>query len=493
MTDEEFKTWLQSSNAVRCILIEATVRVNGEEITRYLSSTGYVTSPTSVPANQAYEACISGGVTITEKLNVDGTATMSFGDIEIENIEGTRDHWFDDVWSSRPFVMSLGDVHWPRSQFREVFVGNFGSPGIGSRTRMTINLDVRDKLQLLNTPMTEDVVGGATENKDRPSPLCFGECHNVTPILVDPINLVYRVHNGPIERIIEVRDDGNPVTYTPNLAAGTFTLNIQSVGVITCSVQGDKHNGVYHNQIAQLVERIVTGYGKAGNRFTAADLDRDNLDTFATQNQQYVGIYVEDRTNVLQVCADLVSSVGAQVMVGGEGRLGLYKISLPAPTVHGELTPINMVARTFKVSEKLAVRPSIKIGYCKNWTVQTNLLTGIPQEHKDLFGLEWLTASAYIQDIATRHKMTIEAVQEDTMLLTQPHATAEANRRLTMWSPGPRVFSFTGAPETLMLNLKRGYQRVTFPRYGLAAGKVGQLVELRKEFLAGRTDIGVLI
>ena len=492
MTDQEFKTWLQSSDAFRCILMEATVRVGGVEVTRYLSSTGYVTGPSSVPANTAYEACISGGITINEKLNMDGTASMSFGDIEIENIEGTRDNWFDDVWSNRPMSLYIGDITWPRSQFRRIFVGTFGSPGIGSRSRMTINLDVRDKLQLLNTPLTDTLVGGTSENKGLVMPQCFGECHNIEPVLVDPINLVYRVHGGPIERIIEVRDNGNPVTYTADLANGTFIALVQPVGVITASVQGDKHNGVYRNQIAQIIERIVTGFGKVAERFTEADLDRNNLDLFATLNQQYVGIYTRERINILEVCAELASSVGAQTIVNGEGQLALYKIALPAPGVPVAITPVNMIARTFKVSEKLAVQPSIKLGYCKNWTVQRDLVTGIPEEHKALFGLEWLTASAYIEEIAQRHKLTSEPSQANTMLLTQSNATGEANRRLTLWSVSRRVVSFEGAPETLLLTLGQPCV-TTFPRYGLQDGKPGQVVGLRKEWLSGRAEVEVLL
>ena len=492
MTDQDFKTWLQSSDAIRCILMEATVRVGTVEVTRYLSSTGYVTGPDSVPANIAYDACISGGITINEIMNMDGSAAMSFGDIEVENIEGTRDAWFDDVWSNRPMSLYIGDIRWPRSDFRRIFIGTFGSPGIGSRSRMSINLDVRDKLQLLNAPITDQLIGGTTENKERVMPQCFGECHNIEPILVDAIHLVYRVHSGPIERIIEVRDNGNPVIYTPNLAEGTFTLLMQPVGTITASVQGDKHNGVYINQTAQIIERIVTGFGKVAERFTEADLDRDNLDLFATQNQQYVGTYVPERANMLEVCADLASSVGAQTIVNGIGQLALYKIALPAPGVATEIGPINMIARTFKVEEKLAVQPSIKIGYCKNWTVQRDLQTGIPEEHKNLFGLEWLIASSYIEEIAKRHKLTSEPVQANTMLLTQAHATAEAIRRVTLWSPSRRIFSFQGAPEMLLLTLGQP-ATLTFPRYGLQAGKSGQVVGLRKEWLAGRAEVKVLI
>jgi hypothetical protein len=306
LTDAQYLAWLQSGDAIRCVLVEATARVAGVETTRYLSTANYVTGALDAPAHTAYQAVVGGNLTITEKLSIDGSAALSAGDIELSNTGGALDAWLLDVWENRPVTIFMGDVRWPRADFRQLFAGT--QAGLGCRDRATLNLGLRDKLQRLNTPVSDTRLGGSTDNKDRLIPLCFGECHNVEPLLIDPALLKYQVHGGAIERIIEVRDDGVPVNFTADLAAGTFTLTAQPAGVITCSVQGDKAGGVYRSTVGALVQRLATGYGKAADRFVAGDLDAANLAAFEAANPQPVGLYLLERTNVLAACADLAAS-----------------------------------------------------------------------------------------------------------------------------------------------------------------------------------------
>lgn len=489
MNDAQYLAWLASPGAIRCVLLEASVRTGGVETVRYLSSAHYTTGPLDTPANTHYQAVISGGATITEKLSIDGTASLSFGDIEIGNIDGSRDGWLDDLWINRPVALWLGDVRWPRAEFRPIFAGTLA--GIGSRDRSTLNLALRDKSQRLNTPMTEVTLGGLTENKDRIKPLCFGECHNVTPLLIDPATLTYQVHDGAIERIIEVRDDGVPVGYTADLESGKFSLAVQSFGVITASVQGDKAGGVYRNTVASLIERIVTGYGKAADRFAAEDIDTDNFADFEAAHPQPVGLYLADRTNVIQACADLAASVGAQAVMDSSGLLRLLKIALPAVGTATAVGAAQMAERSLHIADRPAVQASVKIGYCKNWMVQTNLLAGIPEEHKDLFAQEWLTAAASDDDVAEAYRLAIEPAQLDTLLLTRTDARAEAARRLALWSVQRTVYGYTGTP-ALMLQTLGDAQTLTHTRYGLSSGVTGQIVGITRDWLAGRVQLEVL-
>ena len=489
MTDEQYLAWLASPGAIRCVLLEAGVRAGGVETVRYLSSAHYTTGPMDAPANTAYQAVISGGATITEKLSIDGSASLSFGDIEIGNVDGSRDTWLNDLWVNRPVALWLGDVRWPRADFRPIFSGTLA--GIGSRDRSTLNLALRDKSQRLNTPMTEATLGGLTENKDRIKPLCFGECHNVTPLLIDPATLTYQIHDGPIKCMIEVRDDGKPVGYTVNLAAGTFSLTVPSFGVITASVQGDNAGGTYRNTIAALVKRIATGYGKAADRFAAEDIDADNFAAFEAGHPQPVGLYLADRTNVIQACADLAASVGAQAVVGSSGLLRLLKIALPAVGDAIAVGAAQMTKRSLHVADRPAVQASIKIGYCKNWTVQKNLLAGIHEEHKDLLAQEWLATAARDDVVAKAYRLTTDPVQIDTLLLTRANARAEAARRLALWSVQRTVYSYTGTP-ALMLETLGNAQTLTHPRYGLGAGVTGQIVGITRDWLAGRVQLEVL-
>lgn len=488
MTDAQFIAWLKSDDRMHCVLVEAGVNIGGTETTVYYGSRGYVTSSTDAPANQLYAPVIKGGVTIREELPVDGSASLAFGDVELNNVDGSLDNALTWVWSNRTVNIYVGDMRWVRSDFRLVFSGLIDD--ISSRSRDTLNLKVRDKLQQLNTALSQTKLGGTTQNADRLIPLTFGECHNITPLLVDKATLKYQWHNGAAERMIEVRDNGVPVSATANLTAGTFTLNKSPAGAITASVQGAKPGGTYTNTVANLVSYIVQNYGTTP--FTGTDLDSTQLSAFNTANPQAVGIYITDRVNVIEVCQELAASIGAQLAVSALGKLRLLKISLPAtgtPTAVGEG---NMLEKTLRASDRPSVLAGVKLGYCRNWTVQTNLITGIPSDDKDLFAQEWLTKTATDATTATLYKLTKEPDEVDTLMLVGTDASTEATRRLNLWNTPRTVYEYTALAE-LMLEELGNYQTLTSQRFNMSSGVTGQIVAIQRDWLKARVDFGVLV
>jgi hypothetical protein len=486
MTDAEFIAWLKSPARVPCVLVEAVALVDGVETTRYLSNTGYTTSPTDTPASTHYLGSIVGGARITEQLSLDGIgANMAFGDIELDNSDGNLDDWLADVWANRQVRMYVGDMRWDRADFRLVFDGV--TADIGSRSRDLLNLTVRDKLQRLNTAVTETKLGGTSVNSDRLLPVCLGEAHNVTPLLIDQALLKYQVHNGPIERIIEVRDNGVVVAYTADLTAGTFTLSASPAGLITCSVQGAKLSDVYVNTAAKLVELLATEYGT--DPFVPGDLDADNLSEFDAANPQPLGVYLAERENVLTLCQQIAASVGAQVVMSAAGTLRLIKQA--APVAGTEVTAANMAERTLRVADRIPVVAAAKVGYCRNWTVQTSLQTGIPAEHKDIFAQEWLTATATNSTVATDYKLTLEPQQQNTLMQVREDARTEAARRLALWREPRTVFSYDGMPELLLEELG-GFQTITHDRYGLSDGTDVQVIGVERDWLSVRAAFSVI-
>lgn len=236
ITDAQYTAWLKSQTAIRCILVEVDVKTGGSVITRYLSNQGYVTGSSDTPANTSYSPRIVGGIQISRKIDIGGNVSMSFGDIELNNTDGTLDTWVDDYWANRSLRIFLGDPTWARSDFRQVAFGI--TTGIDTRRRDRINIKLSDKLQRLNYPVSEVKLGGSTSRADDLIPLLFGECHNIEPLLVDPTVFEYQVHNGPIEGVFEVRDSGIPVSYSQTPATGKFRLDNAPFGQITCSAQG---------------------------------------------------------------------------------------------------------------------------------------------------------------------------------------------------------------------------------------------------------------
>lgn len=488
MTDAQFLAWLKSPSSVRCVLVEVQVSVAGSEVTRYLSTSGYVTAPSDTPANTVYTPCIVGGVNVNEKLPIDGTASISWGDIELANNDGSRDAWLADVWANRAITVLVGDMRWPRADFRTVFSGVVDD--LASQGADRLNIVLRDKSQRLNTPLTSTTLGGTTANKERLLPLCFGEVHNIEPLLVDPANLEYQVHQGAIERIIEVRDNGVPVAITEYLATGKFRLAATPVGQVTASVQGAKPGGTYANTVAALVQHIATTYGTTP--LTGGDLDSAQLATFAAAHTQAVGLYVASKTNALEVCQQLAASVGAQVAFTPAGLLRLLKIHLPAVGTPTAVTATAMLANSLALASRPPIVAGVRLGYCQNHTVQANVAGGVPAEHRSLYAQEWLLASADNATTATAYRLTTAPEQTNTLLQATADAQAEATRRLALWGTRRSVFSYTGTPATLVPALGDA-QTITHARFGLAAGATGQIIGKSTDWYSLRTTTEVLV
>ena len=179
MTDAQFLAWL-AGDGRRVALVEVDT-----DVPRYLASAPYTTLPGDLPANRMYLPCVEPGVSFAERLSLDadGNPSISAGDIDVANDDGSLDDWLSDVWVNRAVRVFIGDVTWPRADFRLVFSGVCADLHASGAARLSISL--RSKLERLNTPVTEQLIGGTSANKDRLKPVGFGECHNISPVLVD--------------------------------------------------------------------------------------------------------------------------------------------------------------------------------------------------------------------------------------------------------------------------------------------------------------------
>lgn len=466
----DFTAWLKDSTAIRCILVEAVSNVSGSDVTNYLSTKNY----TDEVAPRIYDSIVSAGsIQLIERMSIDSSPSMSFGDVEIYNQDGRYDSWLNDIWVNKAITILVGDVRWARADFVTIFSGTIED--IDSRSAQTLNIKVRDKLQRLNTPMTETVLGGSTINKNELVPLCFGECFNVTPLLSDPATLEFKVHSSAIESIIEVRDNGVPVAATKTVAQGKFTLAAQPFGQVTASVQGDKPSS-WNTTVSKIVQRIVTAYG-GDNKLTSGDLDTVQLAAFDTANPQPVGVYMQDRDNTLSVCNSIATSVGAQLVMSRLGELQLLKIELPAPGTPFEIGTDDIIQNSLSISRKLPVKAAFKVNYNRNFTLQPGLLTGIPEAHKKMYATEYLSQTASDAGVKTAYKLDSEPVAIDSMLLTESDADDEADRLLDLYKTPRFIITFTGTARLVELVLGQAVTLI-YPRFGLDAGKSGQVIGL---------------
>lgn len=493
----EIITWLQQPDHIRIILVEVNnVKVQGSPTTLYLSNKPFTSTSTDTPATTYYEPCLVGGLSFTENLSLDGSASIGYGDLEITNINGVRDSWLEYIWAKRELTMYIGDPRWHKADFYQIFSGVISD--ITARDKNTLNLVLLDKLEKLNKPISETLLGGTGQNKDRVLPLVFGECFNIEPLYISdvPANLEYQVHNGVTESIIEVRDNGVPLVGTSlptfNLSAGKFTLVRSPAGQITASVQGEKPSGAYTNNATNIIKHIVKTYGQTHSLLTDADIDVAQFTSFAAANTQPVGIFCKDRENVLDVCQQLAGSIGASLSVSSQGKLRMVKLALPPGGTVYTVGPEDMEFDSFSVTDKPEVKSSIKLGYCKNWTPQTSgLASGIPTTHVSTLSDEWKPANSIDTAVRDEYKLYDEAEQVDSLLLTSGAAQAEADRRRNLWDTPRFLLSATYFAHMLPVELGDTLT-ITHPRFNMTA-KAGLVVDISRDWLAGRITIGVLI
>ncbi len=470
ITDAQFAAWLDSSGALRVTLFEIGVHSGGVDQVRYLSNAPYLNGDDDTP----YLAVVAGGLSVNESISLTGSPALTAGDIEIDNTDGALDSWLDDVWKNQRVRAYVGDQTWARSDFRQVFEGVVAD--IASRTRDHLNLIISNKMELLNTAVTEATVGGTGLNADDLLPLPLGEVHNMAPKLINESTLEYAVSSRAVLATFETRDTAKPVETSRFDSTGRFRLISKGVGQITCSVQGDAAGGVYLNTIAPLVRRLITEFGNAAAGLTDADIDETNFTAFDLTNPEPVGRLLADRANVAETCQALAGSVGAQLVPSRAGLFRLIQLAFPT-TAAVDIQANAQLDRTIEIVDRTDVAAAVKIAYCRNYTVQTGLQTTIPDAHKALFGQEWLTKTATDPAIKALYKITDEPKQQETDLLCGADADAEARRRLAVFKQVRTTYRFQGTPSNMLLELGQAV-RLFSNRFSLVAGKVGLVTGL---------------
>lgn len=163
-TKAELIAWLKNPDSIRTVLVEVSdVKVysggSWTSTTIYLSNRTFTSSTTDTPQSQFYDPCISGGVSFSESISLDGGISISYGDIEVSNYDGSKDAWLNYVWVNKSIKVYIGDPRWNRADFYQVFDGLVAD--ISSRDRASLNLILVDKLQRLNNPISEETITNA--------------------------------------------------------------------------------------------------------------------------------------------------------------------------------------------------------------------------------------------------------------------------------------------------------------------------------------------
>lgn len=502
-----YQTWLETPEVLRIAIVQVQPLVGGVLTTRYLS-----THPVTVDGIE-YTPNIKGDITVSESANIDYSVSISYGDISIANNGGQYDTWLQDIWVNKSVRIYIGSISSATTigDFELVFNGLVSD--IDSKDKNVLNIKLRDKLEKLNTSISETLLGNyyqgnvladnsavyQNQYKNNLKPICFGEVHNITPLLTDPSLLEYMVSLEAVELIIEVRDNGVPVAFTTTgvgvaIPLGSFRLLNSPVGTITCSVQGVKRtvniaagttSATYSDTASNTIATILKHYGQT------VDYAEIDAASFASLGTQPVALYITDRANVLATCQSIARSCGMVVSVTRVGTVKLIDLVVPTSAAR-TITESDIFLNTLNMSNKLSVQAGVKLGYAKNWTIQNNLLTAIPQLHKDMYALEYLESTQYDNTVKANYSSTIEPDLEGTLLIDKVDADAIALKRLNLLKQQRKVYSMKCTSKWLSLQVGDSVN-LQFTRFNLASGAFGLVVSTKPNWLRGYIEIEVLI
>lgn len=506
-----YQAWLESSKEIRILLVQVSVLVAGTEQIKYLS-----THAVTVDGLE-YLPIIKNSVSIDESLSLDYSASISFGDVELANNAGEFDTWLTYVWKNRSLKVYYGSLPTPgtsqtlANNFELVFDGV--CVDIDAKSRQTLNLKIRDKLEKLNTPVSEELIGNyykgqlvpetvvVNQNRNLLKPQVFGEVHNISAILTDPTEREFMVAGGPVEQIIEVLDNGIPVSFTtvqltetPPLPAGSFRLAAPLQGTCTASVQGTARTvnaagATYTDAYSPTVSNTILNLLK----FTGKGLEYSDIDatSFSTLGTEACGVYLNSRTNVLAICQELAKSAGLTLAVTRTGKVKLVKLAIPQTSAI-TISDSDTVLNSLRIVNKPPVIGAIKLGYAKNFTVQTGLVTGIPEEHKDLLAKEYLEVLAQDPQTISTYDLDSEPVLEGTSLINRAQAQTVAESKLELFKTPRTVYAMTCTSKHLSLDIGTAVT-LDSNRYGLNGGKKGLVISTKPNWLAGKIEVEVLV
>lgn len=422
---------------------------------RYLSNTGYVSAPDDAEApNRAYPDWLVGVPEIRESLprNLFGRSETGFSDAIIDNPHGVRDSWLDEAWDGREARLRIGARHWPLADFVTVFHGT--ATGMQADADGKLRLVIGDPKELVNRPVQEGLLDSGPA-QGAPVPLAYGEVFNVEPANIDAALHRYRVHEGAVPAIPDVRVGGLTVSYTADTSEGRFDTNVMPDGRVTADVEGP---------LSRADELLVA----LAERVGVTSVDTAAMAALASAAPYALGLWIGDRENAIDVMDSIAESVGAWWGFDAQGRLTAAIADIGTPV--GTLTADDLFDDGIELQEVQLPAWRVRVGYRRNWTVQTDgLFAAVEDDDRQRFGREYDIATADDDSVRSLHPLARDPDVQGTLLVDEVDADAEAARRLALFGTLRRRYR---AVATRRASPFRPGQTVTLvhPRFGLSAG-----------------------
>lgn len=503
ITDAQFTAWLNAPESVHCMLVEADYRDANGLGTERVATHPFVSRPTDSPANTSYRARIDAIPEFKQQMSEAfiGRTTANVGEIRCINT-GAIDSWlFDRDWIGYGIRMKVGDPAWPLADYRSVWTGVTADLNVTGTNRF--GLVVRDMQHLLNQPVRRDAIESGTM-AGQPVPVGYGTVYNARCIPIDSTGRVFRIAEGPIGSVSQVRNNGAIYggSYTTNLDAGTITLTGSTVGELTCDYVGPTLGTLSMTNAADLIRYFATVRGYLSDD----DIDHASFQRLREDVTAPLTLYLPPADSMVYEAIDQIcNTIGGYTAVNRDGKLYVGRVDLSGDPV-AEITPEKIVHEGLAVARLLQPVDSIRLGARQNQTTHLSPTAATESNQMLYRQSHWHMGQSYNADPTVQKTRRLGRLGGQggtvdhhtdpslipTLFLNGADAAVEAERRMAVWGVRRVVFKVTCYMSALRLNLGN-IVRITHPRYGLASGKNGMIVSLTERLSSRRVELGVLV
>lgn len=470
---------------------------------RYSSGRGMMTLPSETPANAWYAPRVAQPIgfkrTMFANARVLGGTTVGTGEIVLLNTDQglatLRDYGID----GRDVVVRIGQ---PGAAYPSGYTTLLSGTAEQVEVNATeVRVRLRDKLQLLTLPvqatlyagtnsLPAGVEGTADDIKGQRKPLLFGRRYQIDPVLVNTARLIYQIHDGSIEAVDGVYDQGVALTPSTNhanlaalegatVAAGTFhtcralgliRLGADPAGKLTVDARGDNTGG-YVDTAAEIVSRILTQRcGIAGG-----DVDSASVTALASAAGYEVGVYLTGDTTRQQAIDMVLSAVGGWLAPTRAGLWQVGRLVAPSGSPDFAFTDVEILALDALATRdtdaglpvwrvKLRGLPYTQIG-------PADLAGAVTQANKARLLQPWREVTASDSAVQTKHLLAPELAR-DTAIQDAADMATEAARLLTLHKVRRDFVEARVALTQDNATVDLGDMvRLTTPRLGYVAGR----------------------
>jgi hypothetical protein len=477
------------------------------------SDIGYRTAPTDGGGPTPYPPLVAEAVSIDRQINLDLTSSniaASWGSINLSNAGGAFDAiaatWNND---GRPATVLRGSkgVDLARGLLLDPSISSLTTVFAGISTAWSLTdtalvVPLRDASYWMEKPAQSAQYAGTGTYEGTASltgtskPKTRGTVYNVTPVLVDPTNLIYQYTDGPGTLTTLYEGGYANRTFqanTTNLYSGTttsglyrtdnsrglFQLGNTPTGAITCDCTGAFPVAGSQTDCATIALYLLS----EDLAVPSANINTASFTAAAAAYPYSAGIHLAGAENVDGVTAvdRVLTGMAAMLYPARDGTLCVLVLRAPATGTTSEAvyTTDNTVSiKPIALPASLLPPPfRVRIGYQHNYTVQASgLLGGATSTYKQFVAQPDRYAGASSGTTQTTYARPNDHDPIGISLINQADAQIVANALLALWGTRRRLYAVELPVDTGIQREIGDVVQLVWPMEDLAAGQLGTVV-----------------